>query len=558
MQQASQATQQFVATTAQLQETSAWYDRTMASANSLRAAIDTLRADVQQATADYKAGVISLGDYNTAISVARQSALSLRTAGGLNPSEISALNSVLVQTAPAAEAAAGGLGRLTLASGMMASSAMGGSFMLGRVLASIGALGIGAPEVIGILAGIAAIVEIFKLSTKAADDYQKALDADVKKLDELAKSKLPPHIQEVLLSGRGQEQIDNLQAQLTAAQQALNDAIIGAHAASLGQGGPGGAVEAVAVERVQKAQEAVNQLQQAIVQLNDALQQVANGTGAEELTKINNTILKPDIVLFGHQWHSLAEEMRAAGEAAAALHIQLQFPPENVDAGIAGMNAALEQGISDMKAWEKALEEFEKAKERAGMALSREKQMELAQLGIDPGQFLTDTQRTGTQAEGAAGQAREAGAEARKAAKEITDETRKQMREMEEIGRSAIHQLVDGLMHGTLDMGKIVEGIIAKFVEDNITKALFGALGIASPSKVGIEAGQYVAQGLALGITGTPAMQSLGDLRLRLDVNTGSMPAAMTPFDAARDAGWQRIFRESSLVANQGGFRVPA
>ena len=83
--QVTQSNQRFMATEQQVLAAVAAYDRNMQAATGLRQAVSTLRADVEQATADFKAGVISVEDYKTALDQARSSAIALRQGGGSTP-----------------------------------------------------------------------------------------------------------------------------------------------------------------------------------------------------------------------------------------------------------------------------------------------------------------------------------------------------------------------------------------------------------------------------------------------------------------------------------------
>jgi hypothetical protein len=135
-------------------------------------------------------------------------------------------------------------------------------------------------------------------------------------------------------------------------------------------------------------------------------------------------------------------------------------------------------------------------------------------------------------------------------------------------GRDAIRGLVDGMISGTGDFGKLLENAIKKMVEDAIIKTIVVALGIASPSKFGIDVGTNLMAGIAMGmasmkdLVAVTAVQSLPSpalagiqtaTSLSLNVN---VPGPRSPTDLARDGQWQSSLRESLLVAEAQGFRL--
>lgn len=130
-------------------------------------------------------------------------------------------------------------------------------------------------------------------------------------------------------------------------------------------------------------------------------------------------------------------------------------------------------------------------------------------------------------------------------------ETRFKQR-MRDAGMNAIRSLIDGIFQGTVNFGDILKNLIEEFVLAKIVGPLNKLLGIHSPSTVGMHMGAMIAQGIGMGMQ----TANLGPLALNLNVNTGSMPAPLTPFEASRDRNWQALLRESQLVGQSQGFRL--
>ncbi len=142
--------------------------------------------------------------------------------------------------------------------------------------------------------------------------------------------------------------------------------------------------------------------------------------------------------------------------------------------------------------------------------------------------------------------------EAEEAAKKVAAAAKRATEELQEIGLHAMRSFVDGLREGHVQFAKIVEDLFFSFVEKSIKLPLLGALGIASPSSFGMHVGAMVAEGVAIGANkGSP-----GPLGLNMTLNVNKS-GALTPFDLARDADWQRAYRETALVGHQQGFRLP-
>lgn len=86
--------------------------------------------------------------------------------------------------------------------------------------------------------------------------------------------------------------------------------------------------------------------------------------------------------------------------------------------------------------------------------------------------------------------------------------------------------VVNGIWKGIESMGTWMETNITKWVDDNIPGPIKKFLGIASPSKLMMEHGKYVAQGLALGMTNNAGLVGKASLGLSGQVS-GGMDAAL-------------------------------
>lgn len=132
-------------------------------------------------------------------------------------------------------------------------------------------------------------------------------------------------------------------------------------------------------------------------------------------------------------------------------------------------------------------------------------------------------------------------------------------------GRDAIGQLVRGMVEGTSDFGDLLKNAILQLVETSIVKVITKVLKIASPSQVAYGWGQNIVLGLAGGLEAGHALVAGASGRLATAAVGGSpsvhltvnVPPSRDPFSMARDADWQRAYRETALVAAAGGFKVP-
>lgn len=131
---------------------------------------------------------------------------------------------------------------------------------------------------------------------------------------------------------------------------------------------------------------------------------------------------------------------------------------------------------------------------------------------------------------------------------------------MKEAGVMGMTALVMGFIEGGNSMKDFLKNFIRTFLELAITAVVRSVLKIGSPSKVAMGWGRNVAEGLAGGIrAGGGMVRSAANQlaqasvpSLSFNVNVGK-PG--NPLAQARDMEWQKMLRESALVATRGGFR---
>lgn len=137
--------------------------------------------------------------------------------------------------------------------------------------------------------------------------------------------------------------------------------------------------------------------------------------------------------------------------------------------------------------------------------------------------------------------------------RELDKDARESERQANEWGKHIAVALVDGITGKLNALVSVLKSALEAFLGNAISGALsglFGGGGGGGGASFGVDAGAGAAvAGAKVG--------NLPPMGLTLNVNTANLPAPLTPFDAARDAMWQAVLRESSLVAYQGGFRTP-
>lgn len=195
-----QATQQLVAQQAAAQATTAAM-RELRAAGALT--FDRIARDATQATADYRAGIITLEDYQVALRVAREEATALRQASAnLSTQQLASFNRVLAQTAEGAGSARreargfatqwsnvgqvlsassttarGGINRVTSAAAQLAVQALGTRSAVGSlVTGGLISLGASAGVTLAVVAGAAAIGYAWDRVTKSARETREAME----------------------------------------------------------------------------------------------------------------------------------------------------------------------------------------------------------------------------------------------------------------------------------------------------------------------------------------------------------------------------------------------
>jgi hypothetical protein len=134
-------------------------------------AFRSLQTDIKQSSADFKAGIISIRDYQNALAAARQQAIGLRSAG-LQPAgqELAAFNSILVATGPRLERARRGLGTMRGGLVSLAASTVGARGPLGALTSGLLLFGAGSTIGLGVAAGLAALAVGFHKIREGARD----------------------------------------------------------------------------------------------------------------------------------------------------------------------------------------------------------------------------------------------------------------------------------------------------------------------------------------------------------------------------------------------------
>lgn len=118
---------------------------------------------------------------------------------------------------------------------------------------------------------------------------------------------------------------------------------------------------------------------------------------------------------------------------------------------------------------------------------------------------------------------------------ELSDNLNKQFAQM---GLDAMQSLARSLLSGAKNIKELLFGLLLDFSLGGIFAGIGNALGLNSVSS----------------LQAAPTA-NLSAQPMQLQVGTGTLPPPMTPFEASRDAMWQRMLRESVLVAKSQGFR---
>lgn len=539
------------------------YDRAMASTSGLRQGIDVLKADVAQATADFKAGLISIQDYRVALDQARQSALGLRTGGGLNGAEMSAVNSILVKTAPAAEQAVGGLSRVAMAMGMMASQATGAGFIVGRLAGALGLTVASAPVVVGVLAGVAGMIALWKqysdVISKVDDDNKRAAEG----LAKLAEQGMNPVVQRSVQAGQ------SVDAFATSVDKATTKArLLGTLGGILSQFGlPSGIVTGIPVSTTDANTAALagfegqrkiftdglGTTKQIMDQLTEsetkARNAVADFGDSVEVAALKARNVSPEIL----------REARAHQDNARALTVEREAMQINLDVAneLAANRLTFNRELAAIPGFQLAPDEDRvTAAMRAladGLALSKEQMQELATATKDfnaeaaksahPGGVVSPLEASqlrglGLDPNEIQQQLDKAAAPLDKATADLKDRF---SLDMAKVGREGIQGLLQGIMDGTNSLLPLLQKILLEFLTAGISDVIGGffngSLGVAGGSGA-------VSSGGAVGIG--------AESGLRMSVHVGP---SRDPMSLARDGQWQQALRESILVARSQGFK---
>lgn len=563
MQRAQQANQQLTSTVNQgsqafrlseqgVNQAVAAYDRAMAATGATASKIQELRADVDRATVAFRSGDLSAKGYAQTLQAIRNAALGLRAQGGVGVSDISTLNSILVKTAPAAETAVSGLSRVAMAAGLLASQASGTGFIVGRLAAAIGLTAASAPVVIGVLAGVAALVLGYKALTKDADAAAEATKKLETALSQQARASQGPAVT------RGQN-LGALAAEHQAAIQNLHDAqVMAQHERAAG---PLGDQVADAEQRVtdalvarhnamvpliDKGQEEINSLKEQgfalthtadqVILYKDALEGVPPRLAALAAAQERaNTSLRLGLELAQIQ-RDIAAEMKGTGVLPSLAQQLAAIPPPSVDLTVNPWVAwrqnleALRSPLDDVLDRANALKAFQDtvAKEQhPGGIVGPGEAADLQSLGLDPAEIQRELDK--------------AGAPLDKATGDIKDRFRQQM---QTVGLAGIHSLVQGMIDGTSSFMPLLQKAVLNFITQGITDIIAGLLG----GDWGIASAGTVASGNTIG--GGPG--NTHGKAIRMNINVGP---SRDPMSLARDGQWQQALRESLLVARSQGFK---
>ena len=550
---AGRANTQFLATDAQLKQIAASYDKAMGSANRIRAEIDNLSYDVGLSTAHFRAGIISVQDYNTALqqaaTTAKQMLQSGGGAGGFSAAEIGALNSILVKTAPAAETAISGLNRVAMATGLLASSATGTGFMVGRLVSAIGLTAASAPVVIGSLAGVTAMAVVWSQYTAIVDKAEQANQQVAASLAKIADQRLTPQIRLAVEGGQAGEAFTaatNKVGSMLGLEGAARAAGLGFLAdffdakaiQASGDVATAAIAEFIAAEKT--FHDGLGTNASILQTLEDAETKASNAVrffgDAEDVAALKARNASAAIIAEAEarvqhtaQLRAEAEGMRIAADVASQLagiqrsvsaipSFQLAPSDDKLTAFLASVRDGLASGESQIHAFNQALAELEKTAEKAGQALSPEQTRELANLGLNPGDFrIAMENATGPLTDGL-----------QKTAEQVS-------RAGEKFGEQIGRQLAQGIMQGSLDM----QSLLSSVLQSILSAALGGLFG-------------NVFGGLFGGGGSSPVAAATGHTFLHMPINVG--PAA-DPSMAARDAQWQKAFREGARIAMSQGFK---
>jgi hypothetical protein len=154
-----------------------------------------IQDDVRTATADFKAGIISVEDYQVALQQARKEAIAQRKGTQLGGKELAQFSGIMDNTATRTQGAARSSRALTTGLVSLTAQATGASGALGGVARVALAMGTGGLVAGALAAGVAAATALYEHWTAAAKETKKAHDDLYASIEEAAKNLIPREIQ---------------------------------------------------------------------------------------------------------------------------------------------------------------------------------------------------------------------------------------------------------------------------------------------------------------------------------------------------------------------------
>jgi hypothetical protein len=193
----------------------------LAQPQSTEGFLQRVQDDVRTATADFKAGIISVEDYQVALSTARQQAIDQRKGVQLGGKELSLFSGIMDDTATRTQGATRSSRTLTTGLVSLAAQATGASGALGGVARVALLMGTGGLVAGALAAGVAAATALYEHWTAAAKEVKKAHDDLYASIEEAARGIIPKEI--VLAQQR--QQLEREGAELTRRRLSVETAL---------------------------------------------------------------------------------------------------------------------------------------------------------------------------------------------------------------------------------------------------------------------------------------------------------------------------------------------
>jgi hypothetical protein len=156
--------------------------------------LERVQDDVRTATADFKAGIISVEDYETALQTARKEAIDQRKGVQLGGKELALFSGIMDDTATRTQTATKSSRSLTSGLISLASQATGASGALGGVARVAMLMGTGGLVAGAVAAGVAAVTALYEHWAAAAKEVKKAHDDLFAAIEEAAQSIIPAEV----------------------------------------------------------------------------------------------------------------------------------------------------------------------------------------------------------------------------------------------------------------------------------------------------------------------------------------------------------------------------